>query len=65
MLVSCGVGVGVACAGEQDKSRSVKAIPDKRIFVFAKGVLICLLLADRILQNSQSLDFDGDIIAVL
>ena len=69
MLVGCGsdvgVGVGMACPSEQDKRKSVMAITSKRICEFEKEVLIDLHLANRILDLTQSFDFNGDLVAVL
>jgi len=58
------VAVGMVCPGEQDKKKSVKVITNK-ICDLAKRVLIRLLLADGILDLSQSFDFDSDFVAVL
>lgn len=68
VLVGCGVEIGVvgmAWPSEQDRIRSVTAITSKRICKFEKEVLIYLLLADRILDLTQSFNFNGDLIAVL
>jgi hypothetical protein len=59
------VGVGRICPREQDKVSRVKAITNKRGRERTKRVLIALLLADRVLQFSQSFDLDADFIAML
>jgi hypothetical protein len=65
--VGCGVdvGVGIACSNEHDRRRNAEAIITRRILMFTKNVLIYLLLADGILQNSQSLDFNSNFVPVL
>ena len=69
VLVGCGVdvgvGVGIACPGEQDRRKSVRGITNKKIREFEKRDLIFLLLADRVLQFSQSFDLDSYFIAIL
>jgi len=70
VLVGCGVdtpgvGSGGLCSDEHDRRRNAKGIANRNSLVFIKRVLISLLLADRILQNSQSFDFNDNFIAVL